>query len=125
MFSNFGFMVSNVLATLDAKLALLTLDVGNLIEQGSNTESSGAFAEIEGKVTSTGFGVYRLVGVIACIGFIIAGGWAMFKMFFIASPQEKQEAKSNMLYKVLAVVGFFAIPGIIVLLSGVGQNLFD
>ena len=123
---NFG-TITNAFQILAARAALLTLDVDNIISQGMNStgNSTGAFGEIETKVTTTGFGVYRLVGVIACIGFIIAGAWAFFKMFFIASPQEKQEAKSNMLYKVLAVVGFFAIPGIIILLSGVGQNLFN
>ena len=119
---NLGFQIASFLWNIDA--ALLTLDVGELVGNMDGSDTT-AFGELESKVQSTGFGIYRLIGVIACVGFIIAGAWAFFKMFFIASPQEKQEAKSNMLYKVLAVIGFFAIPGIIVLLSGVGQNLFN
>lgn len=122
MFGNFAFLLSNGLANIDARIAMLTLDVEEIVGKADSADTS-AFGDLENKVTSTGFGVYRLVGVFACIAFIIAGAWAFFKMFFVASPQEKQEAKGNMLYKVLAVVGFFAIPGIIVLLSGVGQNL--
>ncbi len=123
MFNNVSLLASNALAALDRQLFLLNINVEEIVNSADSADTT-AFGNLESKVTQTGFGVYRLIGVIACIGFIIAGAWAFFKMFFIASPQEKQEAKGNMLYKVLAVVGFFAIPGIIILLSGVGKNLF-
>ena len=53
------------------------------------------------------------------IGGIIAGA----KLFF-ATPQERQEQKIGLLWKALAVVGVAAVPALILVLTGVGENLF-
>ncbi len=112
------------LATDDKKTD--TTGVGDIVNniQNQPVGTSGSdIANLNGKIQTTGGQFYKLIISIGLVGFIIAGAWAMFKMFFAASPQEKQEAKSNMLIKVIAVVGFFAVPALIGLLAGVGNTL--
>ncbi len=98
--------------------------IKGIVEETEKTTGTTSFDNLSGKVRTTGNGVYRLVLTFAMVAFIIAGAWAMFKLFFVASPQERQEAKGNMLIKLIAVIGFFAIPGLILVLSGVGNGLF-
>ena len=103
--------------------ALLTVNVEDIIN-GAGTADTTAFDGVRNSVSSTGYGIYSILGVFAVLVFLVIGGFSFVKGFVMGTVQERQEFKSSMLFKILMVVGFFALSGAIVLLSRLGANLF-
>ena len=100
-----------------------TNNVGDILKNAQDAQPSGAFSGVAGKVSETGNGIYSILLIVAVLVFLIAGGWGFVKGFMFGTQQERQEFKSGMLFKLLMIVGFFALAGIITLLASMGGNL--
>ena len=103
--------------------ALLNVDVESILS-GAESADTTAFDGVSNSITNTGYGIYSILGIIAVLVFLIVGGAAFLKGFVMGTPQERQEFKAGLLFKLLMIVGFFALAGAIVLLSRLGANLF-
>lgn len=99
-------------------------DVSDILKNAQTGKPSAAFAGVSDKVSATGNGIYSILLVVAVLVFLIAGGWGFVKGFVFGTQQERQEFKSGLLFKLLMIVGFFALASIITLLANMGANLF-
>lgn len=112
---NFDFIRNHV--------ALLTVDVESILSGGEGADTS-AFDGVANSVQNTGYGIYSILGIFAVLVFLIVGGFTFLKGFVMGTVQERQEFKGGLLFKLLMIVGFFALAGGIILLSRLGANLF-
>ena len=111
------------LKSLAARAALLTVDVEDILS-GADGADTSAFNGVSNSITNTGYGIYSILGIFAVLVFLIIGGFTFVKGFIMGTVQERQEFKSGLLFKLLMIIGFFALAGGIVLLSRLGANLF-
>ena len=109
---------------INARLALLTSGVEDVIKGAQGAKAEGAFTNVNKAIQTTGNGIYAILGTFAVLVFLILGGFAFVKGFVMGTPQERQEFKSGLLFKLLMIIGFFALAGAIVLLSNLGSGLF-
>ena len=109
---------------VSAHIALLTVDVKDILSGAGGNTTNPAFNGVESSIKSTGYGIYSILGIFAVLVFLIIGGYTFVKGFVMGTVQERQEFKSGLLFKLLMIVGFFALAGAIVLLSNLGANLF-
>ncbi len=116
--------MNNFLSVLTARAALLTVDVQGILDGTQNNNGGEAFTNLSSNVKDVGYGIYSILGVIAVLVFLIVGGFGFVKGFVMGSPQERQEFKSGAMFKVLMIIGFFALSTAIVLLSQMGGKLF-
>ncbi len=105
-------------------VALLTVDVEEILS-GSEGADTSAFEGVSNSITNTGYGIYSILGIFAVLVFLIIGGFTFVKGFVMGTVQERQVFKSGLLFKLLMIIGFFALAGAIVLLSRLGANLFN
>ncbi|WP_026653370.1 hypothetical protein [Butyrivibrio proteoclasticus] len=98
------------------------VDFDAIINSSGSADTSALDGLVE-KTEGVGWSVNRLVVTVIIILFVVGGVVAAGKLFFM-SPQERQDAKTSMIWKAVAVVGVAAVPALILLLTGVGQNLF-
>lgn len=100
------------------------LDPGNIINAGMNTDlNSGTFGNLSGKVNEFGGGTYKLLYMVMTFFFICGFILCMLKLFS-SNTQNRSEVKSDIMWKVVAGVCGFGVVAFVLLLSGVGQNLF-
>ncbi len=104
--------------------ALLTVNVEDVLSGAEGADTS-AFDGVSNSITNTGYGIYSILGIFAVLVFLIIGGFTFVKGFVMGTVQERQEFKSGLLFKLLMIIGFFALAGAIVLLSRLGANLFS
>lgn len=102
--------------------ALLTVDFEGILKSSESADTS-ALDDIIDKTEGVGWSVNRLIVTGVLIAMVIGGVIAAAKLFF-ATPQERQEQKTGLLWKALAVIGVAAVPALILVLTGVGKNLF-
>lgn len=104
----------------------MLLSTGSEFEEIMKTKKNADTSALDSVIEQTenvGWSVNRLVVTIILIAMVIGGIIAGAKLFF-ATPQERQEQKIGLLWKALAVVGVAAVPALILVLTGVGENLF-
>lgn len=100
------------------------LDPGTIIDNGLSTDiSSGTFGNLSGKVSEFGGGSYKLLYMVMTFFFICGFILCMLKLFS-SNTQNRSEVKSDIMWKVVAGVCGFGVVAFVLLLSGVGQNLF-
>ena len=104
-------------------MILLDGDIQQILDNASTLEESD-ISELGVQVDNLGGGAYHLVyklGVYAVIiGLVIAG----LKLVF-SNAQNRQDAKSNILYTILGGVLIFAAVSIVIFLQTVGSGLFS
>ena len=111
------------LKSLVARAALLSVDVEEILS-GADGADTSAFEGVSNSVKNTGYGIYSIIGIFGVLVFLIIGAFTFVKGFLMGTVQERQEFKSGLLFKLLMIIGFFALAGGIVLLSRLGANLF-
>ncbi len=100
------------------------LDPGSIIDEGLSTDiSSGTFGNLSGKVSEFGGGSYKLLYMVMTFFFICGFILCMLKLFS-SNTQNRSEVKSDIMWKVVAGICGFGVVAFVLLLSGVGQNLF-
>jgi len=100
-----------------------SLDVSTIVGDAQKAEQTAALSGFEKKLDEVGGGLYRIefkFGVFALILGLAFG----FLMLFFANAATRQQQKSDIVWKVLAGVGFFAAAAGVVLLANIGVNLF-
>ncbi|AOZ97831.1 hypothetical protein [Butyrivibrio hungatei] len=115
-----------LMAAMPTSAARALCTAGMDFEAIINSSDSADTSALDGLVEKTegvGWSVNRLVVTVIVILFVIGGIVAAGRLFFM-SPQERQDAKTSMIWKAIAVVGVAAVPALILLLTSVGKNLF-
>lgn len=116
-------MVMNGLHVMQARMFLAKVDVESILSGAESADTSG-FEEVNNKIAATGAGFNLVLGTIAVFIFLIVGGTTFLKGFVMGTPAERSEFKQGMLFKVLMIIGFFALAGMIVIFANMGSNLF-
>ena len=105
-------------------LAASGLDVGNILNDVKEGKSSStATSNLESNISTLGSGAWRIVFMSMTFLFVLGLAYAFAKLFF-SNSQTRNESKSDIIWKVLAVIGAFAVVGLVIILSGVGKGLF-
>ena len=115
--------VLNLVRLTQAHVMLAAVDVQSILD-GAESADTSSFADVNNKVANTGYGIYSILGTVAVLVFLIVGGYSFLKGFILGTQQERAEFKSGMFFKLLMIVGFFALAGAIVLFANMGKNLF-
>ncbi len=97
------------------------LDVNSVIEGANDAGTLDPLVEQSQTLGASGYKlVYTIMVFIFIIGFVIA----FIKLFF-SNSSERTEAKSNMVWKIIAAVCGFAAIGLVILLATIGGGLFS
>lgn len=97
------------------------LDVNSVIEGANDSGTLDPLVEQSQSLGASGYKlVYTVMVFIFIIGFIIA----FIKLFF-SNSSERTEAKSNMVWKIIAAACGFAAIGLVILLATIGGGLFS
>ena len=99
------------------------LDVSTIVEGAQEAEQSSSLAPVESKVNELGGGFYRIMFMAGVFLIILGLGVAALKLFF-SDSQTRKDAKSDIVWKVLAGIFFFAGIMLVILFSNIGTNLF-
>lgn len=116
--------MNNLFSILASRAALLSVDVQDILNGTQSNNGGEAFTNLSSNVKDVGYGIYSILGVVAVLVFLIVGGFGFVKGFFLGTPQERQEFKSGAAFKILMIIGFFALGSLIVILSQMGGKLF-
>ena len=108
---------------LAASHVLGTLDVGSIVDGAKNASQSGSLQPVEDKVSELGGGFYRILFMAGVFLIILGLAVAALKLFF-SDSQTRKDAKSDIVWKVIAGVFFFAGIMLVILFSNIGSNLF-
>lgn len=99
------------------------IDVQTLVDKAKTAEQSSALTGVENKVEELGGGMYRILFMAGVFLIILGLGTAALKLFF-SDAQSRKDAKSDIVWKVLAGIFFFAGILLVVLFSTIGKSLF-
>ena len=108
---------------LAASYVLGTLDVGTIVDGAKNAQQSGSLEPVEKKVNELGGGFYRILFMAGVFLIILGLAVAALKLFF-SDSQTRKDAKSDIVWKVIAGIFFFAGIMLVILFSNIGSNLF-
>lgn len=108
---------------LAARYLLATLDVADLVDKAQNAQQAEGLGDVETKVQELGGGFYRILFMAGVFLIILGLGIAALKLFFSDSATRK-DAKSDIVWKILAGIFFFAGVMMVVLFSNIGSKLF-
>ena len=108
---------------LAATYVLGTLNVEELVNQAKEAGTAEGLGDVESKVQELGGGFYRILFMAGVFLIILGLGIAALKLFFSDSATRK-DAKSDIVWKVLAGIFFFAGVMLVVLFNNIGSKLF-
>ncbi len=103
--------------------ALLNVNFEDIMKSADSADTS-AVDELVGKTESIGWGIQKVIATVILIAVIIAGMVFAGSVFFM-SPQQRQDAKATILWKIGSVVAIAAIPALVMLLLTLGGQLFN
>lgn len=97
------------------------LSVDNIISESNDTGTLDPLVQQTQSLGASGYKlVYTIMVFVFIIGFIIA-----FAKLFFSNSSERTEAKSDMVWKIIAGICGFATIGLVILLATIGGGLFS
>ena len=115
----------NPLQALSTKMILLSteLKVDEILKEDNLKNATSTFGNLETTVTNVGISSYRLVYLAATFIFVVGAIISLIK-FFMANSNERNEQKTDLVWKVIAIICAFGTVGMITLFATTGSGLF-
>lgn len=117
--------LTNPRMALDMALSpiLGSLDVTTIVQDAQESSGVDATANLETKAQALGGGAWRILLIIGSILVLLGLGFAGLKLFF-SNSSTRNEAKGEILWKIVGAVFFFGVGALVIVLFNVGKQLF-
>ncbi len=100
------------------------LDPNAIIQNGLAKDADGTFGNLNNKVSSVGGSTYKLLYMVMTFFFICGFILCMLKLFS-SNTQNRSDVKNDIMWKIVAGICGFGVVAFVLLLSGIGNNLFN